>query len=35
VIPPTQYNQRYLRAKRDKLGHLLDAYDDLPPTSTG
>jgi 3,4-dihydroxy 2-butanone 4-phosphate synthase/GTP cyclohydrolase II len=35
VIPPTQYNQRYLRAKREKLGHLLEAFDDLPPTSAG
>jgi 3,4-dihydroxy 2-butanone 4-phosphate synthase/GTP cyclohydrolase II len=23
VIPPTLHNERYLRAKRDKLGHLL------------
>jgi GTP cyclohydrolase II len=35
VIPPTQYSERYLRAKRDKLGHLLGALDDLPPTSAG
>jgi 3,4-dihydroxy 2-butanone 4-phosphate synthase/GTP cyclohydrolase II len=30
VIPPTQHNERYLRAKRDKLGHLLGALDDGP-----
>ena len=35
LIPPTQYSERYLRAKRDKLGHLLGALDDLPPTSAG
>jgi 3,4-dihydroxy 2-butanone 4-phosphate synthase/GTP cyclohydrolase II len=35
VIPPTEHNERYLRAKREKLGHLLDAFDDLPPTSSG
>jgi len=23
-IPPTEHNRRYLRAKKDKLGHLLD-----------
>ncbi len=23
-IPPTQENQRYLRTKRDKLGHILE-----------
>jgi 3,4-dihydroxy 2-butanone 4-phosphate synthase / GTP cyclohydrolase II len=27
VIPPTPHNERYLRAKRDKLGHLLSALD--------
>jgi GTP cyclohydrolase II len=23
-IPPNQHNRRYLRTKREKLGHLLD-----------
>ena len=27
MIPPTPQNERYLRAKRDKLGHLLSALD--------
>ena len=27
MIPPTPHNERYLRAKRDKLGHLLSALD--------
>ncbi len=27
VVPPTAYSERYLRAKREKLGHLLDAVD--------
>jgi 3,4-dihydroxy 2-butanone 4-phosphate synthase/GTP cyclohydrolase II len=27
LIPPTPHNERYLRAKRDKLGHLLSALD--------
>jgi 3,4-dihydroxy 2-butanone 4-phosphate synthase/GTP cyclohydrolase II len=27
MIPPTPHNERYLRAKRDKLGHLLSAFD--------
>ncbi|HZS13054.1 MAG TPA: bifunctional 3,4-dihydroxy-2-butanone-4-phosphate synthase/GTP cyclohydrolase II [Candidatus Dormibacteraeota bacterium] len=31
VIPPTRYNERYLRAKRDKMGHLLGALDDTTP----
>ncbi|GBD18630.1 Riboflavin biosynthesis protein [bacterium HR27] len=22
-LPPTEHNQRYLRTKRDKLGHLI------------
>jgi len=29
VIPPTEHNHRYLQAKRDKLGHLLGAFDDV------
>ncbi|MBV8194621.1 MAG: bifunctional 3,4-dihydroxy-2-butanone-4-phosphate synthase/GTP cyclohydrolase II [Candidatus Dormibacteraeota bacterium] len=27
VVPPTAHNARYLQAKREKLGHLLDAVD--------
>jgi 3,4-dihydroxy 2-butanone 4-phosphate synthase/GTP cyclohydrolase II len=27
MVPPTPHNERYLRAKRDKLGHLLSALD--------
>jgi 3,4-dihydroxy 2-butanone 4-phosphate synthase/GTP cyclohydrolase II len=26
-IPPTQHNRKYLRTKRDKLGHLLDEVE--------
>ena len=25
VIPPTEYDRRYLETKRDKMGHLLDS----------
>jgi 3,4-dihydroxy 2-butanone 4-phosphate synthase / GTP cyclohydrolase II len=28
LIPPTPHNERYLRAKRDKLGHLLGTLGD-------
>ena len=31
VVPATEHNERYLRAKRDKLGHMLEALEDLPP----
>ena len=24
IIPPNEHNERYLRTKQDKLGHLLD-----------
>ncbi len=27
LVPPTLHNERYLRAKRDKLGHLLGGLD--------
>ncbi|MBV9526274.1 MAG: GTP cyclohydrolase II, partial [Candidatus Dormibacteraeota bacterium] len=27
VVPPNAHNARYLRAKREKLGHLLDVLD--------
>lgn len=30
TIPPTKHNYPYLKAKRDKLGHILDHLDDLP-----
>ena len=28
VIPPNEHNHRYLRAKRDKLGHLIGPFED-------
>jgi 3,4-dihydroxy 2-butanone 4-phosphate synthase/GTP cyclohydrolase II len=34
LIPPTEHNERYLRAKRDKLGHLLGALGDAPGPSS-
>jgi len=35
VVPATQYSERYLRVKREKLGHMLEALEDLPPSSAG
>jgi 3,4-dihydroxy 2-butanone 4-phosphate synthase/GTP cyclohydrolase II len=35
LIPPTAHNERYLRVKRDKLGHLLNALDAEPGTPLG
>jgi 3,4-dihydroxy 2-butanone 4-phosphate synthase/GTP cyclohydrolase II len=29
-IPPNPTNQRYLKTKKDKLGHLLDVEGDIP-----
>ena len=26
-VPPNQHNRRYLKTKKDKLGHLLDEMD--------
>jgi 3,4-dihydroxy 2-butanone 4-phosphate synthase/GTP cyclohydrolase II len=35
LIPPTPHNERYLRVKRDKLGHLLSALDAEPGPPLG
>jgi len=35
MIPPTPHNERYLRAKRDKLGHLLSTLDAEPGPPVG
>jgi 3,4-dihydroxy 2-butanone 4-phosphate synthase / GTP cyclohydrolase II len=35
LIPPTAHNERYLRVKRDKLGHLLNALDTEPGPPLG
>jgi 3,4-dihydroxy 2-butanone 4-phosphate synthase/GTP cyclohydrolase II len=33
AVPPNSKNVKYLRTKRDKLGHTLEGFDGFRPTS--